>query len=186
VPKKVHDLSEHLIGQIEKRIDKVYRCRDGDLGMMQRWGDMESLLFKLGKVAPDGALVLVRDRFRLAEVQRFFNQELIPYDVYGGMSPWTSKLARAIQRGELRKHDVPAMWQEFYAQADLSLPVKFHLSTVHSAKGREHETVIVDLGMPARVLLNTTTDRDAELRVQYVSLTRSARNLHLCGENPLV
>lgn len=186
VPKRVHDMSESLIRQLGTRIDKVYTPRDGDPGQVTRWGGIEDALFKLDEIAPDGALVLVRDRFKLEEIKRLLNQELIPYDVYGGMSPWTSKIARAIKRGDLRMDEVPIMWREFYAQADLSLPVKYHLSTVHSAKGREHETVIVDLGMPARVLLNITTDRDAELRVQYVSLTRSAKALHLCGENPLV
>ena len=106
--------------------------------------------------------------------------------MYGGSSPWTNKIARAIRRGEIRKHEVPIMWREFYAQADLSKPVKYHLSTVHSAKGREHSTVIVDLTMPPRVLLNVATDRDAEVRVQYVAITRSSHSLHLCGENPLL
>jgi superfamily I DNA/RNA helicase len=186
VPKTVHDMSEALIRQVGTRIDKVYTHRDGNPGTITRWGGIEDALFKLDEIAPEGALVLVRDRFKLEEIKRLLNQELVPYDVYGGVSPWTSKIARAIKRGELKMNEVPIMWREFYAQADLSLPIKYHLSTVHSAKGREHQTVIVDLSMPARVLLNVATDRDAELRVQYVSLTRSARDLHLCGENPLV
>jgi len=83
-------------------------------------------------------------------------------------------------------HPFPLVWREFYAMADLNKPINFSLSTIHQAKGRESHRVILDLTLPSRTLVSMYNDRDAELRVLYVALTRSSDELILCGENPLL
>lgn len=183
LPRTVFWKANELIGGLEKRVKKVWTHRDAE-GKITAYRDMEFMIDRLESLVPDGALILMRDRFKVDQVKRTLNRELVPYDVYGGFSPWTGKLARAIRAGE--KPEIPMMWRDFYKQADLSLPVKYALSTIHSAKGREHETVIMDLDMPTRVEANLSVDRDAEIRVQYVGLTRTKNRLILCGSNPLV
>jgi len=181
--KTIWEFSLGVIEKVDKRVSKAF-SHSGSAGEVTRWGDFRVALDRLEQVAPDGALILCRDRFRLEEMKKMLNQDLLPYDVYGGVSPWTSKIATALKRGE-RVH-IPAVWQRFYDQADLSKPITYHLSTIHSAKGREHQTVIMDLDMPSRVLQNLTIDSNAERRVQYVGLTRAAEHLHICGSNPII
>lgn len=182
VPKRVHVKALALIGGVSKRVPKEFAPAPR-MGTIVKYGDFWNV--DLREFESDGGgLVLVRDRWRMDEAKRAFNREMIPYDVIGGFSPWTSKYAQALRAGE--KPEIPSRWIEFYRQADLSLPIKVHLSTIHQAKGREHERVLIDLTLSARSLLEIAQDEDAERRVQYVALTRSADQLILAGSNPLV
>lgn len=183
LPFEPYELAMEVISEVQRRQKKVFKPISRQ-GSVTRWRDLEFVLNKLDRLAPEGALILTRDRFKLEEVKRTLNRELVPYDVYGGFSPWTGKLAQAIRRGD--KPEIPLAWRDFYRQADLSAPILFHLSTVHSAKGREHDTVILDLEMPYRVQQGVHKDRDAETRVQYVGLTRTKDKLLLCAGNDIV
>lgn len=183
VPQAVQAIALPVIRQIDRRVEKVWRPRPED-GKVLRYGDLGTLTDNMLNLAPDGAMVLVRDRFKLEEVKKIMNQDLIPYDTPGGFSPWTSTIAKKIRAGE--KVEIPPVWQHFYSVADLSLPVLYHVSTIHQAKGREADTVIMDLDCPARVLQNVALDADPERRVQYVGMTRAKRQLFMCGNNPVV
>jgi superfamily I DNA/RNA helicase len=74
----------------------------------------------------------------------------------------------------------------FYESVDLNEPINVTLSTIHQAKGREADTVIVDLELTPRVQENAMSNRDAELRVMYVACTRAKEKLHLIGENMII
>lgn len=65
-------------------------------------------------------------------------------------------------------------------------PMAVTLSTIHQAKGREADHVIVNLELTDRVVENALVNRDAELRVMYVACTRAKKKLSLCGENMLI
>lgn len=81
---------------------------------------------------------------------------------------------------------IPAYLVDFYAEADLFSTVTVRLSTVHQAKGREADDVILDLTMSPRVEEGMYPNPDAEARVLYVSLTRNRKRLLLCGDNPMM
>lgn len=187
LPRLVFNKAVSILGQITKRQKKVWTHRKAD-GTVVQWRDLEYIIDHLDRLAPGGALLLMRDRFKMEEMKQALNREYIPYDVYGGISPWTSRIATALRKGDIdaNNEQIPLQWRDWYRNADLTQPIKYHLSTVHSAKGREHDTVIMDLDCPNRVLLNLSRDRDAEVRVQYVGLTRAKTNLILCGGNPIV
>lgn len=183
VPRTVHRMvHDRLLGKMKQRVEKTFQPRQA-WGSIDRYGDFTDIDLS-GFNKDGGGLILVRDNWRLKEVQRELNRELIPYNVLGGSSPWTSKIAQALKKGE--KPEIPPIWQDFYAQADLTLPVRVNLSTIHQAKGREAAAVIVDLSLSNRVLSNLYTDMDAEIRVQYVACTRTSDRLILCSENPLL
>jgi hypothetical protein len=78
---------------------------------------------------------------------------------------------------------IPPHLIDFYRTIDLFAPRTVRLSTIHQAKGMESGTVIVDLIMPPRVEEGVYRNRDAELRVWYVALTRAKHKLLLCGNN---
>jgi superfamily I DNA/RNA helicase len=79
-----------------------------------------------------------------------------------------------------------AVNREFYDSADLMAPIRVTLATIHQAKGRECEKVVVDLTLTDRVIENALRNKDAELRVMYVACTRAKEELNLCGENLLI
>lgn len=178
VPRSVFGLAHNsILDLMDKRVMKRFRPRDAD-GLLKSWGSSDRI--DLTK----GCMILVRDKFKQREYERTLQKQMIPYDVLGGYSPWTNATAAALRRGE--EVEIPAWWQEFYRQWDPKAKIKVVLSTVHQAKGREHERVIVDLACPARVLRNFTLNPDAERRVWYVAATRAKTELHLCGENPVL
>ena len=181
VPPIVHDLAHEVcLNNISQRVEKQFDPKDSE-GRIEFWGDISNIdMSQL--VGP--TMILTRDRWRQEEIKRELNREMMPYAVLGGHSPWTSRLANEIREGS--NPEIPLMWREFYAQANLSAPVEVTLSTIHQAKGRESPRVILDLNLPARTLNAMYNDRDSELRVLYVALTRTSKELLLCGSNPLL
>jgi len=188
VPKIVLDfVNESIIPQFKKRYEKEFAPANRE-GRLFHYGDVFDLRFDRLHKAKGGAMILGRDRFRLEEIKRTLNREMIPYQILGGVSPWTNRVAGELREG--KKPEIPIHWQEFYRQAvrggHLNEPINLTLSTIHQAKGREAGTVVLDLQLPTRVLENLYRDRDAELRVMYVGLTRASETLCICGENPIL
>lgn len=183
VPSKVLAFAKSkTTDKMGRRVNKEFKPRT-EPGRVERYGDIWNVDLR-GLYNNGGGMMLVRDRWRLDEVRRALNRDMVPYEVMGGTSPWTSKIAQALRRGE--KPEIPPSWREFYRQADLRQPVNISLSTIHQAKGRESKRVVLDLLLSQRVTENLYRDRDAELRVMYVGLTRTFDELIVCGENPLI
>lgn len=179
VPLTVHDsVHSRILSRMQRRTPKSFKsaARSGALARYGDFWDVDLRGFK--------GMILARDRWRLDEIKRALNREMVPYEAFGTSSPWTSKTAQALRSG--KSIEIPAVWREFYAQADLSQPINISLSTIHQAKGREADNVILDLQLSTKVINNIYKDRDAELRVMYVGMTRAAHNLTLTGENPLI
>jgi DNA helicase-2/ATP-dependent DNA helicase PcrA len=81
---------------------------------------------------------------------------------------------------------IPERLMHVYENVDLFGPIEVRLSTIHQAKGREADNVIADTTLTQRVEESIYYNRDAELRVWYVALTRAKQSLQICGENLLV
>ena len=80
-----------------------------------------------------------------------------------------------------------AQWDFYEGIADKIMdPVQLTLSTIHQAKGREADHIVLNLELTDRVVENALMNRDAELRVMYVACTRAKKKLSLCGENLLI
>lgn len=186
LPKTVHALALKTIQQIGKRVYKPF-SDNGTEGVVQGYRDSEYVIHDLRSIAPEGAMLLFRDRWKMKEMQRALNRQMIAHDVAGGFSPWTSKVAGQLRKGEkVDRADIPIAWRSFYDVADLSQPIDYHLSTIHSAKGREADTVILDLDLPTRVQVAMDRYMDSEVRVQYVGITRARKRLIMCGDNEVV
>lgn len=182
IPYRVHEFVHNkVLSKIERRVDKKFNHRHSQ-GSIIRYGDLWDV--DLHEFNKSGGMILVRDRWRAEEVKKELNRCMIPYQMIGGSSPWTSKIAQELKRGE--SPEIPIHWREFYNQADLSQPINITLSTIHQAKGRESHQVLVDLQLSNRAMLDLYRNRDAELRVMYVALTRTSDKLLLCNGNPLL
>jgi len=73
--------------------------------------------------------------------------------------------------------DIPGPMLQYYRHVNFSKMGDIKLSTIHGAKGTEHDTVIIINGMTQRVLEGAMADRDAELAVWYVAVTRTRNHL---------
>lgn len=74
---------------------------------------------------------------------------------------------------------VPGRVVDFYTDADLDTPPTVRLSTIHAAKGHEADRVILLTDMTTRVGQSAEKNPDDELRVWYVGMTRSKRQLDI-------
>lgn len=183
VPRLAHNLAHvTCLAEISKRVAKRFAPRDGD-GTITRYGDIWDIDL-YGFDVTGGGLVLVRDRFRMEEVKHELNRLMVPYDVLGGSSPWTNRTATALRKGE--EIEISPFWQDFYRMADLTRPIRITLATIHQAKGRESDRVILDLNLQGAPLMHLSRDADPERRVLYVGLTRVKEQLLICGSSPLL
>lgn len=96
----------------------------------------------------------------------------------------TKNLAPMLKRGFLRSLVIPPHLIDFYRDADVMSEPTIRLSTIHSAKGREADHVILHTGLTMKTLLDMDRNPDAEARVWYVGVTRSRHTLDILeGEN---
>jgi DNA helicase II / ATP-dependent DNA helicase PcrA len=80
--------------------------------------------------------------------------------------------AAVAKKGHERSIRIPFNLIEFYRSVDLAQQPQVKLSTIHGAKGREHDHVVLHLGLTSRILNGIHTNPDQEARVFYVGLTR--------------
>lgn len=91
----------------------------------------------------------------------------------------TKELGPMIKRGFLRSLVIPPHLVDFYRDADLTSEPTIRLSTIHSAKGREADHVILHTGLTQKTLKDMDHNPDAESRVWYVGVTRSRHTLDI-------
>lgn len=226
VPKSVlHLAKETILKQMGKRVEKKFAPMDNE-GTVNRYGDLFDFNFTKLPEMDGTSMILVRDRWRMREVQDILDKDFVPYTM-NGIGPYENKYASAIRavvklnHGEdITEHErhaiinigypttaadaqdkrllniaarqwqdcliIPAYLRDFYDAADMFSPIKVSVSTIHGAKGREADNVVVDLTLSARTEQALFLDRDPELRVMYVAITRARENLILCGGNALI
>lgn len=80
--------------------------------------------------------------------------------------------AAIAKKGHERSIRIPFSMIEFYRSVDLAQQPYVKLSTIHGAKGREHDHVVLHLGLTDRIINGMQTNPDQEARVFYVGLTR--------------
>lgn len=224
VPKSVLALAKNtILTQMGRRVEKKFAPMENE-GSVTRFGDLWD--YKFDQLHGVNSMILVRDRWRMKEMQKLLHEEYVPYTM-NGSGPYENKWANAIRAvmklnngADITEHERQALihagtpttskdaqdkrllpigtrrWQdclsvptyliEFYENADLITPPTVVLSTIHGSKGREADRVLVDLTLSPRVEQSLHLDRDAELRVMYVAITRAKEDLILFGSNPLL
>lgn len=183
VPALVKDMAEQVIQGVSRRVEKRYQSTR-KTGEVKSWEGLAPLVSAVK--GDQRQLWLFRDRFRMLEAQKELNHDMVPYQVAGGFSPWTDRNAVAAKAGKF--DDIPSFKRDWYVSAlesgAMGDPVELELSTVHKAKGREHDKVIFSVEGSGRALENMYEDPDAELRVLYVGLTRTSNRLWIHGSHP--
>jgi len=84
-----------------------------------------------------------------------------------------------LKRGYMQVIDIPRWDYDFYKNADLDLNPTIKVSSIHGAKGREADRVVLHTGMTERTLAGMDRDPDAEHRVFYVGVTRAKHRLDI-------
>jgi superfamily I DNA/RNA helicase len=89
-----------------------------------------------------------------------------------------------LERGFMRSLVIPPQLVDFYRDADLTGEPHIRLSTIHSAKGREADHVIIHPGLTQKTLVDMENNPDSEARVWYVAVTRAKHTLEILeGDN---
>jgi superfamily I DNA/RNA helicase len=84
-----------------------------------------------------------------------------------------------LRRGFMRSLLIPPTLVDFYRDADLTVEPTIRLSTIHAAKGREADHVVLNTGLTAKTWNDIDKNPDAEARVWYVGVTRSRQTLDI-------
>lgn len=110
------------------------------------------------------------------------------------------EVRKAIQAGDLGRHghrewrevlDMPNNHRRYLLKLQQRSPLNqikptVRLSTIHGAKGREADLVVLINAMADRTWRAMNTDPDSEIRTWYVGVTRTRRDLEIVtGENPV-
>jgi DNA helicase-2/ATP-dependent DNA helicase PcrA len=91
----------------------------------------------------------------------------------------SNALNLVLDKGYERSLVVPPFLIEYYRGIDLDKPATVRVSTIHSAKGREADTVILDTELTQKTVLDMDVNPDAEARVWYVGVSRAKHTLHI-------
>lgn len=84
-----------------------------------------------------------------------------------------------LKRGHIRSLKIRPDLVDFYRDADFTEVPTIRLSTIHSAKGREADHVILHTGLTLKTIKDMETNPDAEARVWYVGVTRARHTLDI-------
>lgn len=79
----------------------------------------------------------------------------------------------------LSAFEVPWKIREYLRRVPIDTPVRVRLGSIHSAKGREADRVILYTAMGQRTIESWQQNPDAEARVWYVAVTRSRDRLDI-------
>ena len=74
---------------------------------------------------------------------------------------------------------IPYEMYQYYQHVDFSKEGNIKLSTIHGAKGMEHDLVILINGLTPRVMDEAIKNPDPEYMVWYVAVTRTKDKLHI-------
>jgi superfamily I DNA/RNA helicase len=75
--------------------------------------------------------------------------------------------------------NIPSMLARYYENVDVTIKPQIKLSTIHSAKGREADRVILDTALTRRITNEMADDPSGEARVFYVGVTRAKHRLDI-------
>lgn len=84
-----------------------------------------------------------------------------------------------VARGYMRSLLIPPSLIDFYRSVDLEAKPSVRVSTIHSAKGREADRVILDTELTQKTISDMENNPDAEARVFYVAVTRARHKLDI-------
>lgn len=96
--------------------------------------------------------------------------------------PWTAALSSRLSLSTLRYIDLLLPTYKEKGD-DLFRNAPIRLMTMHAAKGREADNVVVLTDVPARVRETSLFEGDTEVKLFYVAVTRAKQNLYLITHN---
>ena len=121
---------------------------------------------------------LSRNNMFLNRYKTWLMRERFPFVM--GDTKYPRRILSVVQKAKLKEDEeqyIKIMKQRGYTyNRDKG---SFIVSTVHRVKGGEADEVVLLLDMTKAVYNNYITNRDEELRVLYVAMTRARHNLHI-------
>jgi len=210
IPRSVHVLAESIIQRVSERVPKVYKPRDEE-GEIERIPAFElidysrgvTVLYRdrsvRGPVEDFFKATLVPYRTRVgwpSPLQSKHGRAIMALygRLRGGMptSAYDDLLTDAgkqVMAGKEKQHpwsylvNLPHRVSWYLDNVNLEAPV-VALSSIHSFKGAEDDTVVVSTGMASRTYMGMSEKPDDEHRAYYVAVTRARHKLIITeGQN---
>lgn len=160
--------TKNVLSLIERRKDKRFAPRNA-AGRVLRYGDISDVPWSKHADKDGGRMILVRDQYRRAEVERMLNADMIPYRSIGGQSPFDNRYARALRGfNKLRRHERPTPSEQSALEDSLISPemvddvrygdlreVPHWRNMVHVPAHLHHFYESVDLDAPLNTVVST-------------------------------
>ena len=209
IPKCVHTLSQNLINRVSNRFPKVYRPRSeegvintyGDFEYMEFDDTDTMVLARTHRLIHDMESTLIEKNIpyrkhggrpgmlenRYATAIRTMNRVMRGEEPTKNQLETFNKVCRS-QYYDLDNisgrmyHEVlsiPESMVNYYSNVDVEAEPKVSLSTIHAAKGKESDRVVVSTEMTPRISESFAKSPDEEIRVFYVAVTRAKRRLDI-------
>lgn len=206
LPARIHQLAQRVIGRIRDRVPKEFTPRDED-GVAEQHGSVWTvplnggvdtlMLYRNHALAREVEEMLVQRAMPYVKVG---GRSPFDSDAAAAVRAWqqlakreavTEKQMKMLEQhtklpldvtvpgGWRHQLKVPTRWLSYFDRVDLFATPTVRISTIHAAKGREAERVVLLTGMTGRTLQGYIQDRDAETRTFYVGLTRAKQELYV-------
>jgi superfamily I DNA/RNA helicase len=196
LPRVVFDLANRVVNQIRRRNPKVWHPANhsGSVNWLNR---ADAIDLRNG----EEWLLLARTRAQLPQLVALARSQGAHYAVMGTPSVAPELVHRILEHeAGCRAGSGLPIWHEYFTDIPVSereylisclrarekltnVQPRVRIETVHGAKGQQAPNVGFLTDFSERVRRGMMADRDAELRVLYVALTRASRNLFLV--NPM-
>lgn len=200
LPEIVKNKALKVIDRVRNRVVKKFSSRT-DEGTLKIHSSFNTVKF-----TGSDTMILYRENSAKAVIENHLIKLCLPYRVINGTSWFYDRYSKAVRMfsklkttGILSEYEKkfydkiwgrdyePDDWRElmkfsydrirYYNNVNLSQEPNITLSTIHSAKGKEADHVILYTGVSKRVFSNFFNNPDAERRVFYVALTRARERL---------
>lgn len=209
IPKKVHTLSQNLINRVSSRLPKAYRPREeegeiniyGDFEYMDFDDTNTMILARTHRLTHEMELTLIEKNIpyrkhggrpgmlenRYATAIRAMNRYLRGEEPTKSQLEIFNKICRSqyydLSGIEGRMYHeviaIPEPMVNYYANVDVEAEPKVSLSTIHAAKGKESDRVILSAELTPRIAESLAKAPDEEIRVFYVAVTRAKHRLDI-------
>lgn len=187
--KDVHELSNRVSAKISHRLEKP-TVSNGKDGFVEWYTDPSEVSLALSGTW----LLLVRAKFQLNLMTEAARIAGVPF-MCRGRSSINQDLLDAAVAYEKKNADSPVRWHDALTKFSLedreyllacrrggeklNVRPRVSIETVHGAKGRQADHVLIMSDLTSRIDKRMQLDPDAENRVLYVGLTRARVSLNI-------
>lgn len=209
IPRVVHELSQNLIGRVTSRMPKEYKPRTeegkvnfyGDFEYVEFDEPGTMVLARTHRIVHEmeqtlidkkipyrkhgGRPGMLENRYAVAirvlnKINRGDNLTKSEIEIFNKVC-YNRYMDGEDAAGKMFYEvlDMPPLMVEYYSAVNVDAVPMVNLSTIHAAKGKEADRVVLATELTPRIAESMTKNEDEEIRVFYVGMTRAKHRLDI-------